>query len=219
MSAHDLLKHPWAEFDSAVGMARERQGATFGIWVFLASEALFFGALLLTYTVYRVEHPAAFALAARETNVWYGTINTAVLLTSSLTMAMAAQAAAAKADMRRLVLWCLAGTVALGLAFLIVKGFEYKEDFDNDLVPGPSFPLSQPAAQIFFALYWIITGVHAIHLTIGIGLVSRLWLLGLRGSMPLEQSPEVEVTALYWHLVDIVWIFVYPLIYLPGRAS
>lgn len=213
MSDGALIKEPWS------ALPRQREGATLGIWIFLASEILFFGALLLAYTVYRIAAPAAFAAAARETNVWYGTVNTAVLLTSSLTMAVAAQAAATGAGFRRLVVWCLAATAALGLAFLVIKGFEYKEDLDKHLWPGAGFPLGQPAAQIFFALYWILTGVHGIHLTIGVVLVSRLCLLGALGRLPLARNPEIEVTALYWHLVDVIWIFLYPLIYLPGRAS
>jgi cytochrome c oxidase subunit 3 len=208
-----LLKEPWRD------LTRQREGAIFGIWVFLASELLFFGSLLLTYTVYRIGDPQAFAAAARETDIWYGTINTAVLLTSSLTMAVAAQGAEAQANFRRLIVWCLAATAALGLAFAVIKGFEYAEDIEKNLVPGPDFALKQPAAQIFFALYWVLTGIHAIHLSIGIVLVGRLCILGALGRMQLRDNPEVEVTALYWHLVDVIWIVLYPLIYLPGRSS
>lgn len=208
-----LLREPWIDF------GWQREAGKFGIWVFLASETLFFGALLLTYTVCRIEHPDAFAAAGRETNVWYGTINTAVLLTSSLTMAVAAQAAEESARLRRLVIACLMITAMLGLAFIVIKGFEYKEDIDKHLVPGAGFALLQPGAQLFYGFYWLVTGVHAIHLSIGIALVSRLiWVL-YRRELPVQDNPEVEVTALYWHLVDIVWIFLYPLIYLPGRAS
>ena len=106
----------------------------------------------------------------------------------------------------------------LGLAFLIIKGFEYKEDFDKHLVPGAQFALKETGAQLFYGLYWLVTGVHAIHLTIGIVLVIRLALLGYFGRLRLIRSPEIEVTGLYWHLVDVIWIFLYPLIYLPGRA-
>jgi cytochrome c oxidase subunit 3 len=208
-----LLREPWIDF------GRQREAGKFGIWVFLASETLFFGALLLTYTVCRIEHPDAFAAAGRETNVWYGTINTAVLLTSSLTMAVAAQAAEESARLRRVVLAGLMITAMLGLAFIVIKGFEYKEDLDKHLVPGAGFALPQPGAQLFYGFYWLVTGVHAIHLSIGIALVSRLiWVL-YRRELPAKDNPEIEVTALYWHLVDIVWIFLYPLIYLPGRAS
>jgi cytochrome c oxidase subunit 3 len=208
-----LLREPWEHF------ARQRDAGKFGIWVFLASEVLFFGALMLTYAVCRVEHSQAFAAAGRETNVWYGTINTGVLLTSSLTMAVASQAAASGQSLRRLVPGCLLATAALGLVFIVVKAFEYKEDIDKHLVPGPQFVLPELGAQLFYGLYWLVTGVHAVHLSIGIVLVCRLVLLGYRRKIELLQNPEIEVTALYWHLVDIVWIFLYPLIYLPGRSS
>ncbi|WP_407123385.1 cytochrome c oxidase subunit 3 [Bradyrhizobium sp. STM 3561] len=209
--ASSLLREPWDRFE------RQRQAGKFGIWIFLASETLFFGALMLTYAVCRIEHPDAFAAAGRETNVWYGTMNTAILLTSSLTMAVASQAAAQSGRVKPLILSCLGATVALGLAFIVLKGFEYKEDIDKHLVPGAGFALSQPA-QLFYGFYWLVTGVHAIHLTIGIAVVARLVVLGLARRIQLRRNPELEVTALYWHLVDVVWIFLYPLIYLPGRA-
>jgi cytochrome c oxidase subunit 3 len=209
----DLLKEPWDYF------GRQREAAKFGVWVFLASEMLFFGALILTYTVCRVDHIDAFAAAGRETNIWYGTINTAILLTSSLTMAVASQASASSNVFQRLIIMCLTATALLGLAFLVVKGFEYKEDIDKHLLPGPDFALKQAGAQLFYGLYWLVTGVHAIHLSIGIALVSRLALLGYRRKLVLHENPEIEITGLYWHLVDIIWIFLYPLIYLPGRAS
>lgn len=207
-----LLKEPWKYFE------RQRDAGKFGIWVFLASEILFFGALILTYAVCRIDHPDAFAAAGRETNIWYGTINTAVLLTSSLTMAVASQAAAADRQFRRLIISCLASTAALGVAFLIIKGFEYKEDIDKHLVPGAQFALKETGTQLFYGLYWLVTGVHAIHLTIGIVLVIRLALLGYFERVRLGENPEIEITGLYWHLVDVIWIFLYPLIYLPGRA-
>jgi cytochrome c oxidase subunit 3 len=212
--AQTLLQEPWKE------LARQSESSKFGIWIFLASEVLFFGALILVYTVYRAYDPAAFVRAARETNVWFGTVNTAVLLTSSLTMALAAQAAAGgNTELRRVVLAGLAATAACGLVFLVLKGFEYKEDLEKHLFPGPSFALPNGVSRIFFALYWILTSVHGIHLTIGIVLVSRLFIAGLVRPLPLACNPQIEVTALYWHLVDVIWIFLYPLIYLPGRAS
>jgi cytochrome c oxidase subunit 3 len=134
-------------------------------------------------------------------------------------MAVASQAAAASRHFRRLVISCLAASAALGLAFLMVKAFEYKEDIANHLMPGAQFALKETGAELFYGLYWLVTGVHAIHLTIGIVLVTRLALLGYFDSPQLDENPEIEVTGLYWHLVDIIWIFLYPLIYLPGRAS
>jgi cytochrome c oxidase subunit 3 len=204
------LREPWET------LPRQREAATFGLWVFLASELLFFGGLLLCYAVFRVIHTQGFDAGAHETNPWFGTANTAVLLTSSLTMAMAARGG--EAGLRRTALWCLAATAALGLTFLVIKGFEYREDIVEHLVPGPGFKLAEPAAQLFFSLYWVMTGLHAIHLTIGIGLVTRLWILAKRERLLLAASPQVEITALYWHLVDVIWIILYPLLYLVGRT-
>lgn len=221
MSAPEhLLREPWDGLDLGPepAFARQRHAATLGIWIFLASEVLFFGAVFLTYAVARLANPEAFAAAGRETNIVYGTLNTAILLTSSLTMAVAAQGAE-KGLFRRMTLWCLTVTAALGLAFLVVKGFEYREDIEKGLVPGAHFVLKQGASQLFFALYWLLTPIHALHLTIGIVAVSRLIWLGWRDDAFLAENPQVEVTALYWHLVDIVWIFAYPVFYLPGRDA
>ena len=206
-----LVKEPWSALERQTG------AATFGVWAFIASELLFFGGMLLTYAIYRGQYPDAFAAASRETNVWYGTVNTFVLLTSSLTMAVASQAAREEFD--RLVVWALAATALLGVTFAILKGFEYREDIHKHLVPGAHFAMKEPATQLFFGLYWAMTGLHAVHLTIGIALVSRLAFCGATGRMKLQDNPQVEVTALYWHLVDVIWIFLYPLIYLAGRSS
>jgi cytochrome c oxidase subunit 3 len=204
------LREPWPT------LQRQEEGVSFGVWVFLASEALFFGGLFLSYLVYRNIYPEPFHIASRETDVSYGTLNTAILMTSSLTMALAARAAAAK--LRRMALWCLAATLALGAAFLVVKGLEYREDIVKHLLPGPDFALSPPATQLFFALYWIMTGVHAIHLSVGMGIVFATWWSLKRRRLPL-QTPRLEAVALYWHLVDIVWVILLPLLYLIGRAS
>jgi cytochrome c oxidase subunit 3 len=204
------LREPWPN------LARQQEGVSFGVWAFLASEALFFGGLFLAYVVYRNLYPEAFHVASRETDLFYGTLNTAILMTSSLTMAVAARSASE--GLRRTALWCLAATIALGCAFLIVKGLEYREDIAKNLVPGPYFALKPRETQLFFALYWIMTGVHAIHLTVGIGVVgAALWLLARR-ALPLE-TPRLEGIALYWHLVDIIWVILLPLLYLIGRAT
>jgi cytochrome c oxidase subunit 3 len=203
------LQKPWRS------LRREREAAAFGIWVFIGSEVMFFGAALLAYAVYRSLWPDAFAAAGRETNIIYGTVNTALLLTSSLTMAAAAEGA--RAGLRRLTLLGLAATVAFGLGFLVVKGFEYHEDIHKNLVPGAGFALDAPQAQIFFAFYWLLTGVHALHLSAGIGIATTLGVQAWRSSRPLA-SPAFEVAGLYWHFVDLAWIFLYPLLYLVGRS-
>lgn len=203
------LREPWHS------LSRQREAAAFGIWLFLASELLFFGGMLLAYGVCRFLQPQGFLEAARHTNVVFGTANTLVLLTSSFCMAIASEAG--KSGLRRLAIAGLSGTLALGLAFLVIKGFEYREDIGEHLLPGPSFALSRPGAELFFSLYWLMTGVHAIHLSIGMILIGRLTLVGVRRELPLT-SPEIQVTALYWHLVDIIWIVLYPLLYLGGRS-
>ena len=203
------LREPWDT------LSAQKEAATFGIWVFLVSEMLFFGAIFLAYGYLRILHPDAFEEASKHTNVVFGTINTAVLLTSSLTMVLAARAADIK--VKGATVTCLGLTALLGLAFLVVKGFEYRQDIDEHLVPGAHFALA-PAAQLFFALYWIVTVIHAVHLTIGIVAVARLTVEVEREKLPLR-SPQYEVTALYWHLVDVIWIILYPLLYLGGRSS
>ena len=140
---------------------------------------------------------------------------TAILLTSSLFMAAAAEAA--RANLRRMALRCLALTLLFGAAFVVVKGFEYATDIRDALVPGPGFRLEAPQAQIFWSFYWVATGVHAVHLTAGIGLATVLLLQAWWRSRPLT-SPAFETAALYWHFVDVVWVVLYALIYLPGRS-
>jgi cytochrome c oxidase subunit III len=203
-----ILREPWPNVE------RQRHGAAFGIWVFLATEMLFFGGLFLMYAVYRTLHPEAFHLASHETDILYGTTNTFILLTSSLIITMAERAAAG--EQRRLAVTCLLATAALGMAFLAVKGFEYREDIAKGLLPVPAFPLHPPSTQLFWGLYWVMTGVHAIHLAIGVGVVLVLATLIGRRVVPLR-TPASEVVSLYWHFVDVVWVTLFALIYLPGR--
>jgi cytochrome c oxidase subunit 3 len=203
------LREPWT------GIGRQTEAATLGMWVFLATELLFFSGMILLYAAYRHLHPAGFLAAARHTNIWFGTINTMVLLTSSFVMTVAARAGEAR--LQRLCVWGLAATAALGVAFLAIKGLEYREDLRENLLPGSNFSVAGRGAQLFFSLYWVMTGIHAIHLSIGVLLVGRLALEIARGALSLS-SPEIRVTALYWHLVDIIWITLYPLLYLGGRT-
>jgi cytochrome c oxidase subunit 3 len=203
------LREPW------VSLHRQRECAAFGMWVFIASEMLFFGGLIMAYAAYRTWWPHAFALGAGRTDIVFGTVNTCLLVTSSLTMTVASEAA--RAEMRRLALRCLAATALLGLAFLVSKGLEYRKDLHDNLWPGAHFALADQAARIFFAFYWAMTGVHAIHLGIGVGATALLGLQGWRGERPLH-SPAFEVLSLYWHFVDVVWVILFALLYLPGRA-
>jgi cytochrome c oxidase subunit 3 len=192
---------------------RQHVATQFGVWSFLATETLFFGALLLVYAHARVFDNAGFVAGAREADVWFGSANTVVLITSSLTMAIAERAVRARlATLARVM---TAATLLLGATFLVVKGFEYAKDVSEQLVPGPGFRLHERGASLFWAFYWTGTVVHAIHLTIGLGVVGRL-LLGRVRQLP-EHWIAAEGTALYWHLVDVVWVFLYPLIYLAGR--
>jgi cytochrome c oxidase subunit III len=150
-----------------------------------------------------MEYPEAFRIAAHETNMFYGTVNTALLLTSSFVMTLVLQGC--ERGTRRLVTNCLFITAALGLAFLVVKGFEYADDIDRRLVPGPDFTLKPDATRLFFALYWILTGIHAIHLAVGIALVSFVGVEVARDKIAAD-SPALEATSLYWHFVDSVWL-------------
>lgn len=200
--------------------SREQQAfaGTFGMWVFIASELLFFGPLLFGYLYLRTQYPAACAAASRHTDFLLGTANTAVLLTSSLLMALAAHAAEGQRRSRAARL--LLAVAALGLVFLVVKGFEYHAEFQEQLFPGAGFRAqAPPGMELFFLLYFALTGLHALHLTIGILACVALAFM-LRRPEPQGPSGEaVELAGLYWHFVDLVWIFLYPLLYLVGRAG
>jgi len=201
------------QFDS---LEQQHEAATLGIWTFLATEVLFFGGLFTAYVVYRFLYPQAFAEASHHTNLLYGTVNTAVLLTSSLTMALAVQAA--QEGRNRALVRCLAATIVLGIGFLLVKGLEYREHFAHHLVPGAQFALTaKPKTELFFWLYFTMTGLHGIHVLAGIGVLSVLAFMSSRLNFSSEYYTPVEMGGLYWHFVDIVWVFLYPLLYLINR--
>ena len=188
----------------------------FGMWVFLASEILFFGGLLVAYLYGRTHWPQGFAIASRRTDVVLGTVNTALLLTSSAVVALAV-ACEESARHRRWTARLLASTALLGTAFLLVKGFEYRAEWHEHLFPGRDFALvGTPGAEEFFALYFVMTGLHAVHMVIGIGVLA-LFALGRRRCSAWVDAVHIEVAALYWHFVDLVWIFLYPLLYLVVR--
>lgn len=203
------VQEPWPDLPT------QREAVSLGMWFFLASEVLFFAALFCSYAVYRSFNEEAFRIAAAYTKIVYGSINTVLLLTSSLTMTVALRAATVR--LRRLTMACLGATAFLGIAFLVCKGLEYRSDIIEHLVPGAGFPLSPPATEIFWGLYWIMTGIHAVHLTAGIGIVIVIMVLFGRGTIPLQGS-TMEGVAIYWHFVDTVWIFLFPLLYLAGRS-
>lgn len=216
---------PQAQLDEQfTTLAQQDLARRFGMWVFVSSELLFFGPLLLGYLYLRTHYPQACALASRHTDFWLGTINTAVLLTSSLAIALAG--AAAKAGDRRRTVRLLVLTMVLGLAFLAVKGIEWHKEVGEHLFPGAGFrPDDAPGAEtlhgmlLFFLLYFALTGMHALHMCVGLATCAVLaWRLVRRG----EHGPSaesVELAGLYWHFVDVVWIFLYPLLYLVGRAG
>lgn len=201
------LNEPWDEGE------RQRVAMQFGIWSFLATETLFFGGIFLFYAVSRFHNGAGFVAGGRAADVWFGSVNTVVLMTSSLTMAIAERAT--RERLTGLARAMLAATVALGLTFLVFKGFEYSADVEKHLVPGPHFAVAARGASQFWAFYWTVTVTHAIHLTIGLLVVGRL-LLVPRAELAARWT-AAEGTALYWHLVDVVWVILYPLLYLVGR--
>ena len=199
-------------------LEQQAEATTLGMWVFLVTEVLFFGGLFMVYTVYRSWYPEAFAAASHEMVVWTGTLNTAVLITSSLTMALAVNAA--QSGERRLLMTFLVLTMLLGCVFLGVKAFEYYTEFTEHHLPGAGFQFEAEHlrhAQIFFSLYFLMTGLHALHMIIGLGIMSVMLWWSYRGTITRDYYSPIEISGLYWHFVDIVWIFLVPLLYLIGR--
>ena len=201
---------------------QQRESASLGMWVFLVTEVLFFGGMFMTYTLNRSTYPDIFGEASRSINLTLGTVNTVVLIGSSLTMAMSVWAA--QVGKKRLVTFFLIATLILGTVFLGIKGVEYHEKFVEHHVPGLNFNFEPGAstatnahAQLFFSLYFAMTGLHAVHMIVGAGLL--LWLIkeSMRGRFTAEYNTPVELVGLYWHFVDIVWIFLFPLLYLIDR--
>jgi cytochrome c oxidase subunit 3 len=211
---HPALAH---HFDS---LAQQTEATTLGMWVFLVTEVLFFGGLFATYMIYRSWYPDAFAVASHELDVVLGTTNTVVLITSSLTMALAVHAA--QLGQRKLLMTFLILTMILGGVFLGIKSVEYYHKFVEHHIPGPGFQFEKEYfrhAQIFFSLYFVMTGLHAIHMIIGIGIMLVMLWWAWRGTITAEYYSPIEVSGLYWHFVDIVWIFLFPLLYLIGRHA
>ncbi|MDQ3908220.1 MAG: cytochrome c oxidase subunit 3 family protein [Acidobacteriota bacterium] len=207
-------------------LEQQREAGSLGMWVFLITEIMFFGGLFLAYTVYRSLHEASFAYASSTLNWKYGAINTVVLITSSLTMALAVYFA--QVGVRRNQIIFLVLTVVLGATFLVIKSLEYGEKIEKHHVPIAGFwrwdtagePLpagvEERSVQMFYWIYFAMTGLHALHMIIGLGLMLVLLYFANKGRYTPEYHAPVEVSGLYWHFVDIVWIFLFPLLYLLG---
>ena len=193
---------------------QQRTAARLGMWIFLLTEVMFFGGAVATYCIYRTLHPQVFEAAGHELSKLLGTINTVVLITSSLTMAMSV-VESHSGHRRRLLGWLLA-TMGLGVAFLGIKGIEWYTEYAHHRVPGLNFTPDElgPAAELFFACYFALTSLHALHMIIGLVVMGVLVRLAYKGRLGPERFIPVEVTGLYWHFVDIVWIFLFPLLYL-----
>jgi cytochrome c oxidase subunit 3 len=206
-------------------LEQQQDAQLLGMWTFLATEVLLFGAVITGFTVYRLLYTHDFEVASRHLLVWVGALNTFVLLTSSLTMALAVYAT--RVGHKRMLMITLALTTFLGGVFLAFKAYEYGKDYVEGLVPGLGFDPQAKAweeaeanpahVQMMLIFYYILTGLHAVHMTVGMGLLSWLLVRGGRGDFSPENYTPVEVVGLYWHFVDIVWIFLLPLLYLGSQ--
>lgn len=194
---------------------RDDQGARLGMWLFLVTEMVLFGGLFVAYSYMRYRYPAEFHRGGQELNVTLGVLNTLVLLTSSLTVALSI-VAIRRADKGKAIVF-LSGTVALGLTFLVIKGFEWAAKFHHGLYPGSAHLVSRPSGeQVFFGLYFTMTGLHGLHVLVGIGVLAVLARMVAAGSIRQDRHVHLENGGLYWHLVDVIWIFLLPLFYLAA---
>jgi cytochrome c oxidase subunit III len=201
-------------------MQQQQEAATLGMWIFLVTEVMFFGGLLMAYLLYRVWYPEAWSEGSLELDIRLGGLNTVVLILSSLTMALAVRAAQTGSN-KATVRWLLL-TMALGLTFLVVKFFEYEHKWELNHIPGPNFVFEGPHAaqvEIFLSLYFGLTGLHALHMVIGFVLLSVICWMSHKNRVSPEWNTPVELSGLYWHFVDIVWIFLFPLLYLVDRVG
>jgi cytochrome c oxidase subunit 3 len=210
-------------------MEQQREAGTLGMWVFLVTEIMFFGGMFFAYTLYRWKYPMEFASASNHLDLTLGTVNTIVLILSSLTMAMAVYSV--QIGKRRNVLISLMLTIILGLTFLGIKAVEYHDKYVDRLIPGKLIPdrpfdpgsvhllkgANQNKVEMFYWIYFAMTGMHAIHMIIGVGLLLILLYFAWKGRYGPEYHSPIEVSGLYWHFVDLIWIFLFPLLYLLGR--
>ena len=230
---HPALQH---HFEN---MEQQREAGTLGMWIFLVTEIMFFGGMFLAYTLYRSYYPAAFASASNHLDITLGAVNTAVLIVSSFTMALAVYFT--QVGKLRPQIICLGLTLVLGVTFLGIKAVEYHDKYEDKLIPGHLIPgrsfgpevaqegdtdhhklhllegATVKQVELFYWIYFAMTGMHALHMIIGAGLLTYLLIFSIRGRFDPEYHSPVEVIGLYWHFVDIVWIFLFPLLYLLGR--
>jgi cytochrome c oxidase subunit 3 len=207
-------------------MEQQRDTATFGMWIFLITEIMFFGGMFCAYLVYRLSYYQSWVDGSQRMDIKLGAINTVVLICSSLTMAMAVHSA--QLGKRNLIVIFLIATLILGGAFLCIKGVEYHDHWKNHEVPGQYFSgLDEhgeskgwhdvPHTSLYFSLYFAMTGMHALHMIIGAGLLTWLIIAAYRGKFNASYFSPVENVGLYWHFVDIVWIYLFPLLYLISK--
>lgn len=204
------------QFDDA---SQQKESVNLGMWSFLTTEVMMFGGLFTAYGFYRLRFHDAFVAGSNMLDYLLGAANTAVLICSSLTMALAVHAA--QVGKRERTILFLVLTMILGAAFLGVKVVEYGDKFEHHLVPGSAFAVDHPQAnfiELFFAFYFAMTGLHALHMVVGMGLLTWLVIKAWKRRFSTEYYAPVEMTGLYWHFVDIVWIFLFPFLYLIGRA-
>jgi len=197
------------------GEHRDYVGAKLGMWIFVFTELILFGGLFVAYGMYRAMHPHEFHAASHELNVTLGVINTLVLLTSSLTMVLAIVAIRLKRKVQSMVF--LASTMGLGCVFLVNKFFEWKAKIHHGIYPGSAGLMERPPGErLFFGLYYGMTGLHGLHVTVGIIVMSVMLALLARDKIRHDDFIKLENTGLYWHLVDVIWIFLLPLFYLAA---
>jgi cytochrome c oxidase subunit 3 len=231
---HEALQHHFAN------MEQQREASTIGMWVFLVTEIMFFGGMFLAYTIYRGKYPESFAVASNHLDIWLGGVNTVILICSSFTMALAVYCT--QVGKLRLQIIFLIMTMIFGAAFLGIKAVEYHEKYVDNLIPGQLIPghkfnptvnphgaphdphklelipnSSVRQVELFYWIYFAMTGMHALHMIIGLGIMSFLLYFSIRGRYGPEYHNPIEITGLYWHFVDIIWIFLFPLLYLLGR--
>jgi cytochrome c oxidase subunit 3 len=199
---------------------QQREAAYQGMWIFLATEILFFGAVIFAYTVYRGLYYRPFLEGSHHLSVMLGSINTAVLLCSSLCMALGVHAAQ-RGNSKHLIVYLLL-TALVGTVFLGIKSLEYYDHYKEHLFPGLSFSYSGEEAnhvELFMIFYFVLTGMHAVHMLIGLGMLLALTFLAVRGKFSAQYYGPVDIGGLYWHFVDIVWVFLFPLLYLVDKAA